>query len=104
MATLGNFVASRGTTHTDKVRTAASGIVRGYCLLFLLLIKVQLIYHVVSISAVQQSDPVIHRYTLPLLCYLPSGSIPRDWIQLPVLYSSASLLTGILFERLGPIE
>ena len=55
-------------------------------------IKVQLIYSVESISAIQQSDPLIHIYTLFFVCYLPSCSIPRDWLQFPVLYSRTSLL------------
>ena len=45
------------------------------------LIKVCLIYNVVPVSAVQQSDPVIHIYILFFLCYLPSWSIPRDWVS-----------------------
>ena len=39
-----------------------------------------LIHSVVPISAGQQSDPVIHIHTFPFLYYLPSCSIPRDWI------------------------
>ena len=38
------------------------------------------------------SDPVIHIYTFFFLYYLPSCSIPREWIQLPVLYHRTSLL------------
>ena len=45
---------------------------------FYFLIKVQFIHHV-SISAVQQNDPVIHIYTFPFLYYLPLWSTPRDW-------------------------
>ena len=44
-----------------------------------------LIYNVVPISAVQQSDPVIHIYTFFLLYHLPSCPTPRDWTQFPVL-------------------
>ena len=44
------------------------------------------------ISAVQQSDPVIHTHTFPFSHYLPPWSIPRDWVQFPVLYSRTSLL------------
>ena len=47
---------------------------------------------VVPISAVQQSDPVIHIDTFPFLYYLPSWSNPRVWIWFPVLYSRTSLL------------
>ena len=43
-------------------------------------IKVQLTYDVLSISAVQQSDPVIHVYTFFVSYYLPSCSITSDWI------------------------
>ena len=49
--------------------------------------KVSLIYSVVPISAVQQSDPVIHLYTFFFSYHLPSRSIPRDWLSAPVLYS-----------------
>ena len=31
-------------------------------------------------------------YIFPFLHYLPSWSIPGDWIEFPVLYSKASLL------------
>ena len=44
------------------------------------------------ISAVQRSDPVIDIHTFPFSYYLPSWSIPRDWIEFPVLYSRTSLL------------
>ena len=62
------------------------------------------------ISAIQGRDPVIYIYThtyiyphiymcihiyihtFPFLSYLPSCSIPRDWIEFPVLYSRTSLL------------
>ena len=47
------------------------------------------------ISAAQQSDsPYLcyrHIY-IPYLCYLPSWSIPRGWIEFPVLYNRTSLL------------
>ena len=36
------------------------------------------------ISAVQQSDPVIHVYTFFFSYYLPAWATPRDWISLPV--------------------
>ena len=48
--------------------------------LILFFIKIQLIYTVVPISAVQQNDPVIHIYTFFSSYYLPSCSVPRDWI------------------------
>ena len=55
-----------------------------------------MIYNVVPISAVQQSDPVTHIYiyTFLFLCYLhlPSWTTPRDWLEFPVLYSRTSLL------------
>ena len=50
------------------------------------LVKVQLIFFV-PITAVDQSDPVIHTYTFFFLYYLPSCYITRDWIQFPVLSS-----------------
>lgn len=59
--------------------------------------QVELIYSVESISAVQRSDPVTPRYTFPSSQPLPSRSIPRDWIQCPVLYSRISWL--IHFKR-----
>ena len=46
--------------------------------------RVELIYSVESISAVQRSDPVTPRYTFPSSQPLPSRSIPRDWTGLPV--------------------
>ena len=59
---------------------------------FFFFIRVQLIYSVVPISAVQHSDPVIYIYTFFSSYYLPSCSIPRDYILFPVLYSKISLL------------
>ena len=58
------------------------------------LIKVQLSYSVVSISDVQHSDIHIytHTHTLFFSSYLPSCSIPKDWIQFPVLFSRTSSL------------
>ena len=51
---------------------------------FILFFKVQLIYSIVTISAVQQSDPVIHIYTFFFSYHPPSCSIPRDqcWFQI----------------------
>ena len=46
----------------------------------LFFIKVQLIYNVVPISAVQQSNTVIHIYMHSLSIYLPSLPILGDWI------------------------
>ena len=54
-------------------------------------IKIQLVYSVVSISAVQYRDPVIQIYTFFFSCYLPSWSITSDWIQFPVLFHRISL-------------
>lgn len=45
----------------------------------------ELTYSVVLTSAVQRSDPVIRIYPLPFLYYLPSSSVPRDWMEFPVL-------------------
>ena len=42
-------------------------------------IKVQLIYNVVPISPVQQSDSVVYIYK-HFQNYFPSWSIPGDWI------------------------
>ena len=44
-------------------------------------VKIQVIYSIASISAVQQSDPVMHIYTFFFSHCLPSCSIPRDWIE-----------------------
>ena len=57
-----------------------------------LIFLLELIYNVVPISAVQQSDPVRNIYTFLFSYFLPSCSIPRDWIEFPVLYSRTSLL------------
>ena len=48
--------------------------------LFFFLIKIELIYNVVPISAVEQNDSVIRRYTLVFFYSFPSWSIPGDWI------------------------
>ena len=45
-----------------------------------------------SISAVEQSGPVMHAYAFFFSYYLPSYSIQRDWIQFPMLYNRISLL------------
>ena len=60
-------------------------------LFYFLFIKVSLIYSVVSISAVQQSDPGMCTYAFFSSHYLPSWSIPRGWMWFPVLYSRALL-------------
>ena len=61
-----------------------------YFYLFYLFL-LQLIYNVLSISTVQQSDPVMHIYTLYFSHYPPSCSITNDYIQLPVLHSRMPL-------------
>ena len=67
----------------------------------ILLFLLWLIYNVLAISAVMQSDPVIcihvcicmciyshtHTHTFFFSDYLPSCSITSDWVQFPVLYS-----------------
>ena len=65
---------------------------------FLLLLKLQLIYSAVPISAIYSTVPqsfiYIHTYdiyTFLFLYYLTSWSIPRHWLQFPVLYSISSL-------------
>ena len=55
--------------------------------------NLELTCNAVSISAVPQSDPVIHVHTFFFSYYLPSWSIPGDWRQFPVLYCRTSLLT-----------
>ena len=55
-------------------------------------IKVQMIYNIPSISAVQKSDPIIHNIHSFFSCYLLLYSNPRDWMQFPVLYSRIPLL------------
>ena len=64
-------------------------ILKFYLLFYFIFIRVQLIYTIVSISAVQHSDPVIcictHTHTFFFSYYLPSCSIPRNWIQFPLL-------------------
>ena len=66
-------------------------------------IKVELMYNVVPISAVQQHDPVLHRYTFSFLYYLPSWSIPRDWLWFPMLYSRITLLIHSKWNSLHPL-
>ena len=78
--------------------------------IIIIIILLYLIYNVLSISAVQQRDPVkhlyiyiyvyvyiytyiyIHTHTLFFSYYLLSCSITSDWIEFPVLYSRTSLL------------
>ena len=55
-------------------------------------IKAWLIYNVVPISAVQQSDPVIHIHIymhIPFIIFHHNiqSLYPRDWIQFPVSFS-----------------
>ena len=45
-----------------------------------------ILYSILSISAVQHSDLVIHIYKF-FFSYSPSYSIPGDWISFPLLYS-----------------
>ena len=47
---------------------------------------------IVSVSAVQHSDPVIHIHTFFFPYYLPPCPTPRDWTQFPVLHSRTSWL------------
>ena len=61
-------------------------------------IKVQLIYSIVPISAIQPRNPVIHIHTFFFSYYLPSWSISRAWIEFPVLYSGTSLLIHSKWE------
>lgn len=49
-------------------------------------------YSVVSISAVQQSDPVPRRHPFSVSWCFPSGSVPGEWTWFPVLYRRPSLL------------
>ena len=42
----------------------------------------------------------IYTHTFPFLYYLPSWSIPRDWIYFPVLHSRTSLLIHSKWNRL----
>lgn len=62
---------------------------RGFKFFFL---RVELIYSVPSMSAVQQRDPLICKYPFPFSHSLPSWSIPRDWTEFPGLPSRASWL------------
>ena len=47
--------------------------------------------------------PSIHTYTFFLSSYLPSWSIPRDWIGFPVLYSRTSWLIHFQQKSLHPL-
>ena len=65
-------------------------------------VKVQLIYNVLSIFAIEQSETVIHIYICIYIYiyiyafffsyYLALCSNPRDWVQFSVLYSWTPLL------------
>ena len=61
-------------------------------------------YNFVSISVAQQSDLIVHIYTFPFLYYLLSWSIPRDWIEFPVLYGRTSLLIHSKFNPKLPVH
>ena len=47
--------------------------------------------------------PSIHTYTFFFSSYLPSWSIPRDWIGFPVLYSRTSWLIHFQQKSLHPL-
>ena len=65
---------------------------------FLKIFIFSIIYSVISISAVQQSDPVIHIYiyihthTHTLFLTLSSIMLHHKWLDIPVLQSRISLL------------
>ena len=50
------------------------------------------IYIYIYVYIYIQIDRQTYTHTFPFLYYLPSWSIPRDWIQFPVLYSRTSML------------
>ena len=60
----------------------------------------QLIYGVLSISAIQQSNPAIHIYAFFFSHYSPSCSITSDQIQFLELYSRISLLIHSKYSNL----
>ena len=69
-----------------------------FLIFFFFFTKVYLIYNAMPISAVQQSDLVIYDtyiymtfIYIPLLYYLSSMSVPKSWIEFPVLYRRTSL-------------
>ena len=87
--------AEIGTKHTCMSRVLSLFLFFPVCIFGVcvcVLIKVYLVYNVVPVSTVLKSDPVICIGTFPFLYYLPSWSIPRDQLQVPVLQSRTSLL------------
>ena len=62
------------------------------CMSFFKKLLLSLIYNVLSISAVQQSDPDIHLYTAFFSHYPPSCSITRYQTQFPLLYVQQDLI------------
>lgn len=60
------------------------------CEVFILLLE--LIYHVLSISALQQSDQ-LYIIRTSSSHYPPADSITRDWTLFPVLYSRTLAVT-----------
>lgn len=61
------------------------------CEVFIFLLE--LIYHVLSISALQQSDQLYIICTFFSSHYPPADSITRDWTLFPVLYSRTLAVT-----------
>ena len=61
--------------------------------------KLQFIYNILSISTVQQSDPVIHVHTFFFLILSSSYSITSNQIEFSVLNSRISLLIHSKFNN-----
>ena len=82
-------------TRLDIVPCAAQQGLIAYPFFFcIFLIKVQLIYNIVPLSAVQQSDPVTHTCMQMYILFLILSSIifqPKRQISFPVIYSRVSL-------------
>ena len=59
---------------------------------FLSFVHIQFIYKAVIISAVQQSDPVVHRHITILSEAFPTEIITEYWVEFSVLYSRAPVV------------
>ena len=90
--------------HFSSFLSTAPSLSRSWFFYFILL---QSTYSVLSISAIQQSDPVIHiyiyMYTFFFSHYPPLCPIKSDWIQFPVLCSRISLLIHSKCNSLHPL-
>ena len=61
-------------------------------------IGVQLIYNIVLVLGVQQSDSGIHRHRITLLDFFVMQVITEYWIEFPVLYSRSPSVISLIYS------